>query len=448
MSVRGRAILVVEDDELMREFVADTLADEGHEVVQAGTGADAVEVFRARPFDLVILDMQLPDTTGGVLLDQFRSLDPRIDIVILTGNPDLDSAIEAFKSGARDYLTKPISPLKLCEVVSDLSAQAEGRARAPRTVRPLSTRPSPEEMEGASPAIAALRRELERVAQGDASVLIEGEAGTGKAVVASLIHRLSARRERPFVPIDCGEVPGDLLESELFGHVRGVSSGAVFDVPGLFLAAEGGTVLLQEVAEMPLSLQLKVLRVLEQGQLRPLGSARTLRVNVRLLAASEQPLEAAVKAGRFLAAFYHRLQDFTLRVPPLRERREDVLPLTRSLIGRLNQRFGRAVKGLAADAEAALLAHPFPGNVRELEQLVERAFAHGCTEEIALAHLPALTAEGPDEGSGLAPLERAERDALVAALLKHGHDEERAAQALGLSRRMLFRRLRQLGVQR
>ena len=448
MSVRGRAILVVEDDELMRTFVAETLADEGHEVREAGTGAEALEAFRARPFDLVILDMQLPDTTGVVLLERFRALDPRIDIVIFTGNPDLDSAIGAFKLGARDYLTKPVSPLKLCQVVSDLSAQAEGRAREPRTGRPLSTRPSPEELEGASPAIAALRRDLERVAGGDGTVLIEGEAGTGKQVVASLIHRLSARRERPFVPIDCGEVPGDLLESELFGHVRGVSTGAVFDVPGLFLAAEGGTVLLQEVAEMPLALQLKVLRVLEQGQLRPLGSARTLPVNVRLLAASEQPLEAAVKAGRFLAAFYHRLQEVTLRVPPLRERREDVLPLARWLIGRLNQRFGRGVRGLAAEAEAALLAHPFPGNVGELERLMERAFALGCTEEVALAHLPALAADGPDEGEGLAPLERAERDALAAALLKHDNDEERAAQALGMSRRMLYRRLRQLGVQR
>jgi DNA-binding NtrC family response regulator len=448
MSVRGRAILVVEDEDVMREFVADTLADEGHEVVAAADGAAALAAFRGRSFDLVLLDMQLPDTTGAVLLERFRELDPRVDVVILTGNPELGSAIEAFKRGARDYLTKPVSPMKLCEVVSDLSAQAEARAQAPRTVRPLETRPSQEEMEGASPAIEALRRALPDVAAGEATVLIEGEAGTGKEVVAALIHRLSPRRERPFVPIDCGEVPGDLLESELFGHVRSAARGAVFDVPGLFLSAEGGTVLLDEVAEMPLSLQLKVLRVIEQRQLRPLGSARTLPVNVRLLASSEAPLEEAVKAGRFLAALYHRLNEVVLRLPPLRERPEDVLPLAQSFVRRLNQRFGRAVEGLAPEAEAALLAHPFPGNVRELEQVMERAYALGCTERIGLGHLPSLGAEGLDDADGLAPLERAERDALEAALQQHGQDEERAAQALGLSRRMLYRRLKQLRVPR
>ena len=307
----------------------------------------------------------------------------------------------------------------------------------------LGERLAARELVAASAAMREIKATLVAVAPTASSVLIEGETGTGKEVVAAAIHRLSPRREKPFLPINCGAIPSELLESELFGHVRGAFSGAVSDTPGLFRAAEGGTVFLDEVAELPLQLQVKLLRVLQERQVRPVGSTRSYPIDCRVVAATNRPLEEAVRTGQVRSDLYYRLNVVKVVLPPLRERKDDVPALVAHFLRDLNDRVGRRVRGVSPEAMEALLAYDFPGNVRELEHLLERALALGARDEIGLRDLPELTPRrAPDEES---PLERAERETILETLRRTGGDKDAAARELGISRRTLYRRLRDFG---
>jgi len=292
---------------------------------------------------------------------------------------------------------------------------------------------------------------ISKVATTDSPVLIEGESGTGKELVAAAIHRLSSRAKRPFIPVNCSAIPQDLLESEFFGHVRGAFSGAVADALGLFRGADEGTIFLDEIAELSPALQVKLLRVLQEMQVRPVGSTKAFPVDVRVIAATNRDLERAMTEGSFRQDLFYRLNVVRVTLPPLRERREDIPSLINHFLRRFNKRFHRDVRGVAPEALAALSAYTFPGNVRELENLIERAFAMGAREQIALNDLPSLSktpmastpVTSPESVPALADVER---ELILKALAVFKDDKEAAAKALGISRRTIYRRLKEYGV--
>jgi transcriptional regulator with PAS, ATPase and Fis domain len=287
------------------------------------------------------------------------------------------------------------------------------------------------------------------VAVTDSPVLIEGESGTGKELVAAAIHRLSSRAKGPFIPVNCSAIPSDLLESEFFGHVRGAFSGAVSDSLGLFRGAHDGTIFLDEIAELPPALQVKLLRVLQEMQVRPVGSTRAYPVDVRVIAATNRNLEQAMLENSFRQDLFYRLNVIRVTLPPLRERREDIPALVTHFLRRFNRRFHRDLRGITPDALAALGAFDFPGNVRELENLIERAYAMGARDQITLADLPSLTARAvglPSMSNRALPtLADVEKDLILRALSMLDNDKEEAARALGISRRTIYRRLKEYG---
>ena len=289
---------------------------------------------------------------------------------------------------------------------------------------------------------------VEAVASTDSPVLIEGESGTGKELAAAAIHRLSARSKGPFIPVNCSAIPTDLMDSELFGHVRGAFTGAVADALGVFRSANGGTLFLDEVAELPPGLQVKLLRFLQEKEIRPVGSPKTFTVDVRVLAATNRRVEEAVKDGSIREDLFYRLNVVRLVMPPLRQRKADIPAFVAHFLRQFNQRFARQVRGIAPEAMAALMAYEFPGNVRELENLLERAYALGARDEIRLSDLPALSAgaAGVHGATELPTLAQAERELILRAMQVHGNDKERAARALGISRRTFYRRLKEYGL--
>jgi len=437
-------VLVVEDEAALATLVAKAMRAEGYEASVARDGAEAVEAVSGRLFDVVLLDVRLPDGSGVDVLRRIKEHDAGTEVVILTGFPDVPTAVDALKLGAFDYLAKPVDLGALSRLVGQVVERSRMREELRSLRSRLGERLAARELVAASPAMQDVKATLVTVAPTSSSVLIEGETGTGKEVVAAAIHALSPRRDRPFLPVNCGAIPADLLESELFGHVRGSFSGAVADTPGLFRAADGGTVFLDEVAELPLALQVKLLRVLQERQVRPVGSTKSFPFDTRLVAATNRSLEDAVKKGLFRSDLYYRLNVVRVEIPPLRDRREDVPALVAHFLRDLNERFGRRVRGVSPEAMETLLAYDFPGNVRELEHLLERAFALGAREEIGLDDLPDLRPRKPAESEG--PLEKAEREVIREVLKRHGGDKDAAARELGISRRTLYRRIHDLAL--
>jgi DNA-binding NtrC family response regulator len=441
-------VLVVEDDERIRSLFEDALAVLGYQVTTASTGGRAIELIQGQLFDTVICDIRMPEMDGLEILREIKRHDPSVEVVMVTGYPTVNTAVEALKLGAYDYLAKPVR----LDELQHLMARLTERRLLRREVSTLRTRLGEQlplkEMIGTSPVILRVKDVIAKMATTDSPVLIEGESGTGKDLVAAAIHRLSSRSKRPFIPVNCGAVPPDLLESEFFGHVRGAFSGAVADNLGLFRSADGGTLFLDEVAELPPPLQVKLLRVLEEKEIRPVGSARSHTVDVRVVAATNRQLEQALKDGTLRADLFYRLDVVRIVMPPLRERKDDIPALVSYFLRQLNQRFARDVRGLTPEATAALVAYHYPGNVRELENLLERAYALGARDQITLADLPALSVGMPSAppSAELPRLADAERELILRAIRQYDNDKERAARALGISRRTLYRRLKSYGL--
>jgi DNA-binding NtrC family response regulator len=442
-------VLVVDDEKPILMLLEEALTQWGYQVTCAGSGSEALEALKTQVFDAALTDVRMPDMSGLDLLREIKKRDEAIEVVIMTGYPTIASAVEALKEGAYDYLSKPLILDELHHLMQRLMERRFLRGEVHSLRVRLGEELAVNELIGSSPGMLRVKEIIGKVAATDSPVLIEGESGTGKELVAAAIHRLSARARGPFIPVNCSAIPRDLLESEFFGHVRGAFSGAVSDALGLFRGAHEGTIFLDEIAELPPELQVKLLRVLQEMQVRPVGSTKAYPVDVRVIAATNRDLEQAMRAGTFRQDLFYRLNVIRISLPPLRERREDIPALVHHFIRRFNKRFRRDVRGISADALTALQAYDFPGNVRELENLLERAFAMGARTEITLADLPSLTARpalSPALESKTVPtLAEVEKELILRALAVFNNDKEAAARALGISRRTIYRRLKEYG---
>jgi DNA-binding NtrC family response regulator len=438
-------LLVVDDEPEMREVLGEALSAWGYEVTVAAGGREAVELVATQLFEAVLLDVNLGPDNGVDVLRALRANDDAVDVIMMTGYPTVSTAVQTLRDGAADYLSKPLNLEELRHILGRVLERRLLRREVSTLRKQLGEQLTTRDLLGTSPAMKAVKDLVARVAPNDSSVLIEGESGTGKELAAAAIHRESPRRRGPFIPVNCAAVPANLLESEFFGHVRGAFSGAVADALGLFRSAHGGTLFLDEVGELPLELQSKLLRVLQERQVRPVGSTKTFDVDVRLIAATNRRLDDAVRDGKFRQDLFYRLNVVRIAIPPLRERKSDVPVLVHHFLVRFNARYGREVQGIAPDALAALRAYHFPGNVRELENVLERAYALGARQTIGLADLPrlALTTGAADHGGPLPTLAEMERDLVTRALQRHDGDRKRAAQALGISERTFYRMLKE-----
>jgi DNA-binding NtrC family response regulator len=442
-------ILVVDDEPALLALLEDALGSWGYQVRHARTGAAALEMLRSELFDAALIDIRMPGMTGLDLLREIKRHDTSAEVVMMTGYPAISSAIEALREGAYDYLSKPLVLEELRHLMARLLERRFLRGEVSGLRVRLGEELTLHELVGDSPPMRRLRDIIAKVAPTGCPVLIEGESGTGKELVAAAIHRLSPRARGPFIPVNCSAIPADLIESELFGHVRGAFTGAVSDSSGLFRGANDGSLFLDEIVELPTTLQAKLLRVLQDMEVRPVGSSKSIPVDVRVVAATNRDLEQAMAQGALRQDLYYRLDVVRVSLPPLRERREDIPALVHHFIRRFNAKLRRTVRGISPEALAALVTHDFPGNVRELENIVERAFAMGVRDHITLADLPTL-GRAPvvaiaDEGS-VPKLEQVERELIFKALAVFNDDKAAAAEALGISRRTIYRRLREYGV--
>jgi DNA-binding NtrC family response regulator len=444
-------ILVVDDEPSILKLLKEALTQWGYQVACVGTGSEALEAIRTELFDAAITDIRMPEMSGLDLLREIKRHDDSIEVVVMTGYPTIASAVEALKEGAYDYLSKPL----ILDELRHLMARVTERRFLKGEVQSLRARLGEElavnELVGNAPPMQRVKEIIGKVATTDSPVLIEGESGTGKELVAAAIHRLSSRNKGPFIPVNCSAIPEDLLESEFFGHVRGAFSGAVSDALGLFRGANEGTIFLDEIAELSPGLQVKLLRVLQEMQVRPVGSTKAHPVDVRVIAATNRDLDRSIADGRFRQDLYYRLNVVRVSLPPLRSRREDIPALVNHFLRRYNRRFRRDVKGITPDALATLSAYDFPGNVRELENVIERAFAMGAREQITLADLPPLgtgsvSAVAAPQSGTVPRLADVEKDLILRALAFYKDDKEAAASALGISRRTIYRRLKEYGM--
>jgi two-component system response regulator PilR (NtrC family) len=452
-------VLVVDDEPALRQMLEILFRREGHEVISAPGAKAALEAIAQspQPFPVVLTDLAMPDGTGLEVLAAAKARSSSTEVVLITAHSSIENAIAAMRSGAYDFVAKPFDPAELAVLVAKALEKQSLREENARLRAHMGARDDVQLL-GRSAAMRSVLDLIGRIAATRTTVLITGESGTGKERIARAIHEHSERKGKPFLVVNCGALPEALIESELFGHEKGAFTGAMAKNVGLFRQAEGGTVLLDEIAELPTNLQVKLLRVLQERTVRPVGAAQEVLVDVRVLAATNRNVEADVSAGRLRQDLYYRLNVIRIELPPLRDRREDIPPLTERFLRRFAREMGKDVVGLSADAMRVLEGYGFPGNVRELENLIERAVALAGSRMIGLGDLPrevsgmaasatpALLAL-PPEGCNLDDvLGEAERRLLVSALERTGGLRTAAAKLLGITFRSLRYRLAKHGL--
>jgi len=451
-SQSGR-VVIADDQVNILEALRLLLGGEGFEVATATSPAELVDTLERSDFDVALIDLNYTrDTTSGQegfeLLDRLKAIDPTLPVLVMTGWSSVAGAVEAMRRGARDYIEKPWDDDKL---IAAVQTQLELR-RALRRSRRLeveNTRLQRRDLPtfiAEAPAMQAVGETIERVAPSDASVMITGEHGTGKEVVASLLHRLSTRSSKPLVTMNAGGLSEGVAESELFGHVKGAFTDARTDRIGCFELADEGTLFLDEIANMPAKLQPKLLRVLQTGEVQKVGSSRVTYVNVRVLSATNADLAAEISSGRFREDLFYRLNTVVIHLPPLRERREDIVPLAEHYLSRYTSKYRRPIQGFDRSARQALEAHTWPGNVRELGHAIERAVLMTRGDQITAQDLGLELPPGPQPAQEELTLEQAEKIFIQKVLARHGGDVRKAAEQLGMSRSALYRRLQQFGL--
>jgi DNA-binding NtrC family response regulator len=442
------AILVVDDEPAIRAELEEALQEAGFATQAAPDGAAAAEAALQRSFDLCISDVRMPVATGLELLQRLHATSPETLVMLMTAHGDLDGALAALRLGAVDYLIKPFRHEELIAKVRHL---AEHRRlllenRNLRRALDAAATPAAAPVPGDSAAMRAVHATIERVASLPTHVLITGESGTGKDLVARAIHARGARAKSPFVPINCAAIPEPLLESELFGHVRGAFTGAVDNKEGLLKTAGDGTIFLDELGDMPLALQSKLLRAIESKEIQPVGSTRRVQIHARIVAATHRDLRASIAAGTFREDLYYRLAVVEIHVPPLRERRDEIPALAAHFVERYARELGRPVRGIARDALRLLTGHDWRGNVRELSNAVERAVIFANGEQLTAADLPdAVRAATPREPEPPVDLREAtaefERAHILRVIDRCGGNKRKAAKLLGLGVTSLYRKL-------
>jgi DNA-binding NtrC family response regulator len=450
--MKSGKVLVVDDEPTEREGLARLVGQWGYEVETASSGEEALSLVESQHPAVVLTDLVLPEMDGLTLLQKLRETGRPPIVLLVTGHGTVETAVEAMRHGAFDYLTKPVDATRL-QVLLEKSIEQESLSREVSFLRhQLRQKGSFGQLVGQSKGMQEVYRWIELAATSTAPVLVFGDSGTGKELVARTVHELSNRRNKPFVAINCAAIPETLIESELFGHERGAFTGATERRLGCFELADAGTLFLDEIAEMDSNTQAKLLRVLQEGAFRRVGGKAEIQVDVRVVAATNRVPTDAISQGQLREDLFYRLNVFSIRLPPLRERRDDVPLLARTFIEEFNRQDNRQVRGLTGEAERELERYHWPGNVRELRNVVQRAVVLSGTGLIDTEHLPenilrsaAPVASAP-RGS-IVPIREMEREAILRALDETNHDKRRAAQLLGISLKTLYNKLAKYGIQ-
>ncbi len=439
-------VLVVDDDEHIRGWLSDLLEANRYGVVAAADGEQAVGLLRAGEFDAVITDLMLPGASGVEVVRAARARSDAPEVIVVTAFGSIESAVEAVRAGAFDYLTKPLSSQKLLVVLERALERRSLKREVDVLRREVGERRGAAGVVAASEAMRRVMALADAVAGSDAPVLLQGESGTGKELVARAIHQRGPRAARPFVAVNCAALPEALLESELFGHVRGAFTGAHAEKRGLFEEADGGTLLLDEIGDMAPPLQAKLLRVLQEREVRRVGATTTRRVDVRAIASTHRDLAALIADGKFREDLYYRLAVIPVVVPPLRERREDIVPLVQHFVAMYARHAGVGGRAFSAEALALMMAHDWPGNVRELGNVVERALTLTTSPVISATEFAPVFSLGRAVPSPRPAPD--EREAILAALESCGWNHTKAAESLGIARNTLWRRMKHNDIRR
>jgi two-component system response regulator HydG len=451
-------VLIVDNDAAHAETVAESLTRVGYDCVVATSGAEGARLIERERFDIVITDLMMTDVNGIEILKRARQSQSECEVILVTGHGTIPSAVEAMQEGAFNYLQKPLDLKQLRVVVGRASESVRLRRTNVELQQRLDERFGFEGVIGTSPQMHGVIDRLKRIAPTDASVLIQGETGTGKELVAQAIHQNSPRKNKPFVALNCAALSENILESELFGHVKGAFTDASTDRVGKFAYAHGGTIFLDEVGDMPMATQIKLLRVLENGEVTRVGSNESTKVNVRVLSATNRNLEDAIAAGTFRSDLYHRLKVITIALPPLRDRAQDIPLLIEHFIRQFSKRHHKTIKSMSPAARMKLLAFAWPGNVRQLRNVVESMVVVDFDGVLDTDDLPSELTEGGAQAQAAGgavgtlasfvgkPLEDVERVFITETLAFTGGNREQAAQLLGIGERTLYRKIKEYGL--
>jgi two-component system, NtrC family, response regulator AtoC len=461
-------ILVADDEPNLRRVLSAILSREGYEILQASDGEQALEL-AGRGVDAIITDLKMPRIDGMTVLRRVAAEVPDVPVIIITAHGSVDNAVAAVKAGAFDYIEKPFEQEQIRQVVAKAVKQAEAQKRAPKlALAPTDTAPGRFGLVGKSQGMSQIYQVIEKVADTPSTVLITGESGTGKELVAKALHEQSSRRGGPFIKINCAAIPKTLMESELFGYEKGAFTGAVSSKPGRFELADKGTLFLDEIGEIPVEMQVKLLRAIQESEFERVGGLKTIKVDVRLITATNRDLEKEIAAGNFRDDLYYRLNVVPLHIPPLRDRREDIPLLVDHILRKFNERLKKEIEGIEPDAMERLVSHAWPGNIRELENVLERTILFCDARRIRSSDLPpegaavstpmviastspaapANDLTGPHSLKEIvrAETERVERALIVRALDETGGNVTQAAKLLKISRKSLQMKMKEFGL--